>query len=106
MPHRPPKRSSWSIAGASRSVCSLRPLSRAASNRAGLEMENLTASCRRCAPDIGFLLVSSHHSHAESLASQARTEILSSPFSSSDLLDAVRALSGAPLAEECEEACA
>jgi DNA-binding NtrC family response regulator len=72
----------------------------------GLEMENLTASCRRCAPDMGFLLVSNHHSHAESIASQARTEILSCPFSATDLLDAIRTLNGTPLREECEEACA
>ena len=76
---------------------------------AGLEMENFIASCRRCAPDLGFLLVSSDHSHAESLAHQARTEILSAPFSSSDLLDAVRMLnmpSGTTFVPECEEACA
>jgi DNA-binding NtrC family response regulator len=72
----------------------------------GLEMENLTASCRRCAPDMGFLLVASHHSYAESTSSQPRTEILSCPFSSSDLLDAVRTLSGTPLAQESQEACA
>jgi DNA-binding NtrC family response regulator len=76
---------------------------------AGLEMENLTASCRRCAPDMGFLLVSSRHSHTEPASSQPGTEILSCPFSASDLLDAVRMLSmpsGAPVVEECEEACA
>jgi len=73
---------------------------------AGLEMENLTASCRRCAPDMGFLLVSNRHSPAESIASQARTEILSCPFSATDLLDAIRTLSGTPLLPECEEACA
>jgi DNA-binding NtrC family response regulator len=75
----------------------------------GLEMENLIASCRRCAPEMGFLLVSSHHSHAESASSQPRTEILSCPFSSSDMLDAVRMLSmlsGTPLAQEPQEACA
>jgi DNA-binding NtrC family response regulator len=78
----------------------------------GLEMENFTASCRRCAPDMGFLLVSSL-SHAESASNrpraEIRTEILSCPFSSSCLLEAVRMLSmpsGAPLAEERQEACA
>jgi DNA-binding NtrC family response regulator len=73
---------------------------------AALELENLTASCRRCAPNMGVLLVSSRQSHVESASHEARTEILSCPFSASDLLDAVQTLSGTPLARECEEACA
>ena len=73
---------------------------------AALELENLTASCRRCAPNMGVLLVSSSQDHVESASHEARTEILSCPFSASDLLDAVQTLSGTPLARECEEACA
>jgi DNA-binding NtrC family response regulator len=73
---------------------------------AGLNMENLTASCRRYAPNMGVLLVSSWQSYVHSAPSGTRTAILSCPFSASDLLDAVQMLTGAPLARECEEACA
>lgn len=73
---------------------------------AGLEMENLTASCRRCAPNMGVLLISSHKSHVESAPGEARTEILSCPFSASGLLGAVQTLTATPLVRECEEACA
>jgi DNA-binding NtrC family response regulator len=73
---------------------------------AGLDLENLTAGCRRCAPNIGVLFISSAQSHVESASSEARTGILSCPFSASDLLDVVQRLSGTPLARECEEACA
>jgi DNA-binding NtrC family response regulator len=73
---------------------------------AALEMENLAASCRRCAPDMGVLLISSRQSCLESASRHAGTEILSCPFSASDLLDAVQTLSAMPLARECQEACA
>jgi DNA-binding NtrC family response regulator len=73
---------------------------------AGLEIENLTASCRRSAPAMSFLLLSDRQSHATSISIEAHTHVLSCPFSANDLLDAVQALSGAPLASECEKACA
>ena len=73
---------------------------------AGLEIENLTASCRRSAPAMSFLLLSDRRSHTASPPAHARTHVLSCPFSANDLLDAVQMLNGAPLARDCEEACA
>jgi len=72
----------------------------------GLEIENLIASCRRSAPAMGFLLLADSRSHAASIQSQARTHVLSCPFSASSLLDAIQTLAGVLATRECEEACA
>jgi DNA-binding NtrC family response regulator len=72
---------------------------------AGLEIENFIASCRRAAPGMGFLLLSDSRSQAILPPNQARTQVLSCPFSANGLLDAVQTLAGVPL-RECEEACA
>ena len=74
-------------------------------NATGLEIENLIASCRRAAPGMGFLLLSDSRSQATAPQNQARTQVLSCPFSTNGLLDAVQTLAGVPL-RECEEACA
>ena len=74
-------------------------------NATGLEIENLIASCRRAAPGMGFLLLSDSRSQAILPQNQARTQVLSCPFSANGLLDAVQTLAGVPL-RECEEACA
>jgi DNA-binding NtrC family response regulator len=75
-------------------------------NAAALEIENLTASCRRSAPTMSFLLLSDPRSGEASTTGQERTRVLSCPFSANDLLDAVQLVSGVSLARECEEACA
>lgn len=72
----------------------------------GLEIENLIASCRRSAPAMGFLLLADSRRHAASIPNQARTHVLSCPFSASSLLDAIQALAGVLATRECEEACA
>ncbi|HEY6992020.1 MAG TPA: sigma 54-interacting transcriptional regulator [Bryobacteraceae bacterium] len=72
----------------------------------GLEMENFIASCRRSAPAMSFLLLADSRSHAPSIPSQARTHVLSCPFSASSLLDAIQMLTGVVATHECEEACA
>jgi len=74
-------------------------------NATGLEIENLIASCRRTAPGMGFLLLSDSRSQTTAPQNQARTQVLSCPFSANGLLDAVQTLAGVPL-RECEEACA
>ena len=71
-----------------------------------LEIENLIASCRRSAPAMGFLLLADSRSHAASIPNQARTHVLSCPFSASSLLDAIQTLAGVLATRECEEACA
>jgi len=71
-----------------------------------LEIENLIASCRRSAPAMSFLLLADSRSHAASIPNQARTHVLSCPFSASSLLDAIQTLAGVLATRECEEACA
>jgi DNA-binding NtrC family response regulator len=75
-------------------------------NTSGLEIENLIASCRRSAPAMCFLLLTDSRDRTASMPNQARTHILSCPFSANGLLDAVQMLAGTPAARECEEACA
>jgi len=54
---------------------------------------------------MGFLLLSDSRSQTTAPQNQARTQVLSCPFSANGLLDAVQTLAGVPL-RECEEACA